>query len=377
MNAKKARSIVKRILFWTAIAIPVLLLSVFGIAYARSTNVCDLPNRPAPKNPMNAFTHCDYGAPDVLRLENVEKPVPGDNEVLVKVRAVSVNPYDWHMVRGEPFLARLAGGLRKPAEIRVGIDYSGTIEAVGTNVTQFKPGDEVFGGRNGAFAQYVRQRADGGIARKPANVTFEQAAGVNIAAVTALQSLRDRAQVRAGQKVLINGASGGVGTYMVQIAKTFGLDVTGVCSTRNVEMVRSLGADRVVDYTKEDFTASAERYDVILDNVGNRSLSEFRRVLKPEGKYIQIGAGGPGDYSTVDLLGRILSAKVQATLRSQDLGFFMAQSSQKDLTVLGEMMQSGKLKTVIDRQYPFRELPDALRYLETGRARGKVIVTVD
>src|SRR6266699_2787418 len=243
----------KRILNCSAGAILLALIAWAFIAYWTSSNDCDRITG-TPTHPMRAIVYCDYGLAN-LKLEDVEKPVPNDDQVLVKVRAASVNPYDWHFIEGTPYLMRAMGvGLRKPKDTRLGVDFAGTVEAVGKNVTQFKPGDEVFGGRGGAFAEYVCPRADRAVALKPANITFEQAASVNIAGITALQALRDKGKVQAGQKVLINGASGGVGTFAVQIAKSFGADVTGVCSTRNLDMVRSLGADHVIDYTKEDFT---------------------------------------------------------------------------------------------------------------------------
>src|SRR5207302_4173086 len=253
----------------------------------------------------------------------------------------------------------------------------GTVEAVGKNVTQFKPGDEVFGGKDGAFAEYVCPRANRAVTLKPANVTFEQAASVNIAGITALQAVRDRGKIQSGQKVLINGASGGVGTFAVQIAKSFGADVTGVCSTRNVDLVRSLGADHVIDYTKEDFTKSAERYDVILDNVPNHSLSEVRRVLTPKGKYVLIGGGGANEQGFIGPFARIIKTKVQSLFASQEMGMMMADSNQKDLSLLAEMVESGKMKPVIDRTYKLAEVPEAIGYLEQGHARGKVVIVVD
>src|SRR5437868_1584280 len=262
----KLKRILKRILKWTSVAILLaLFVGIFAlfIAYWRSTNDCG--RTAAPKNPMKAIVYCDYGLAN-LKLEEVEKPVPNDDQILVRVRAASVNPYDWHFIEGTPKIMRAMGvGLRKPKDTRVGVDFAGTVEAIGKNVTNFKPGDEVFGGRGGAFAEYVCPRANRAIAIKPANITSEQAASVNIAGITALQALRDRGKVQPGQKVLINGASGGVGTFAVQIAKSFGADVTGICSTRNLDMVRSLGADHVIDYSKEDFAKGDQRYDVILD----------------------------------------------------------------------------------------------------------------
>jgi len=251
------------------------------------------------------------------------------------------------------------------------------VEAVGKNVTNFKPGDEVFGGRGGAFAEYVCPRANRAVALKPANVTFEQAASVNIAGITALQAVRDKGKVQPGQKVLINGASGGVGTFAVQIAKSFGADVTGVCSARNADLVRSLGADHVIDYAKEDFTKSAERYDVMLDNVGNHSLSECRGVLTPNGKYVLIGGGGANEQGLLGGLGKALWAMVFSKFVDQQMGMMMADANGKDLTVLADMMQSGKLKPVIDRTYKLDQVPDAIRYLEEGHARGKVIIAVE
>jgi NADPH:quinone reductase-like Zn-dependent oxidoreductase len=365
----------KRILKWTVGVILVVLLVWFEIAYWTSSNDCGYTA--APTNPMKAFINCDYGLAH-LKLENVEKPVPNDDQVLVRVHAASVNPYDWHFIEGTPKIIRLMGvGLRKPKDTRVGVDFSGTVEAVGKNVTQFKPGDEVFGGRGGAFAEYVCPRATRAVALKPANVTFEQAASVNIAGITALQAVRDKGKVQPGQKVLINGASGGVGTFAVQIAKSYGADVTGVCSTRNIDLVQSLGADRVIDYTKEDFTKSAERYDVMLDNVGNHSLSECRGVLTPNGKYVLIGGGGANEQGLLGGLGKALWAMVFSKFVNQQMGMMMADANGKDLTVLADMMQSGKLKPVIDRTYKLDQVPDAIRYLEEGHARGKVIIAVE
>ena len=369
----------KRIFKWLFRIVLVLLvlaaLLVF-VAYWRSTNDCG-HNATAPNNPMKAIVYCDYGLAN-LKLEEVEKPVPNDDQLLVRVRAASVNPYDWHFVEGTPKIMRAMGvGLRKPKDTRLGVDFAGTVEAVGKNVTQFKPGDEVFGGRGGAFAEYVCPRATRAIALKPANVTFEQAASVNIAGITALQAVRDKGKVQPGQKVLINGASGGVGTFAVQIAKSLGADVTGVCSTRNVDLVRSLGADRVIDYTKEDFAKGAERYDVILDNVPNHSLSECRHVLNPNGKYVMIGGGGPNDSRWVGPFGRVIAALVVSPFVSQEMGMMMADANQKDLTILGDLMQSGKVKPVIDRTYKLSEVPAAIRYVEQGHARGKVVITVE
>src|SRR5437016_10123057 len=367
---------IKRILKWSVIVIVLALLVWFQIAYWTSTNDYDRQTA-APNHPMKAIVYSDYGLSN-LKLENIEKPVPNDDQILVRVRAASINPYDWHFVEGTPYIMRLMGvGLRKPKDTRLGVDFAGTVEAVGKNVTQFKPGDEVFGGRGGAFAEYLCPRANRAVALKPANLTFEQAASVNIAGITALQAIRDKGKVQPGQKVLINGASGGVGTFAVQIAKSLGADVTGVCSTRNVDLVRSLGADHVIDYTKEDFAKGAEHFDVILDNVPNHSLSECRRILTPNGKYVMIGGGGPNDSRWIGPFGRVIKTMVLSPFTSQKMGMMMADANGKDLTILADMMQSGKLKPVIDRTYKLNEVPAAIAYLEEGHARGKVVITVE
>lgn len=367
---------IKRILKWSVGVILLAVIAWVFIAYWTSTNDCDRLTG-APANPMKAIVYCDYGLAN-LKLQDVEKPTPTDDQVLVKVRAASVNPYDWHFIEGTPMIVRLLGaGLRKPKDTRLGVDFAGTVEVVGKNVTQFKAGDDVFGGRGGAFAEYVCRRAEGAIALKPASITFEQAASVNIAGITALQAIRDKGKVQPGQKVLINGASGGVGTFAVQIAKSFGADVTGVCSTRNVDLVRSLGADHVIDYTKEDFAKGTERYDVIMDNVPNHSLSECRGILTPKGKYVMIGGGGPNDNRWVGPFGRVIHALLLSPFSSQKMGMMMADSNQKDLTVLADLMQSGKIKPVIDRTYKLSQVPEAIAYLEEGHARGKVVITLD
>src|SRR5438874_2292557 len=373
----KIKRILKGVLKLTSV---VILLALFVgiialfIAYWRSTNDCD---KAIPSNPMKAIVYCDYGLAN-LKLKEIEKPTPNDDQILVKVHAASVNPYDWHFVEGTPKIMRLMGvGLRKPKDTRLGVDFAGTVEAVGKNVTQFKPGDDVFGGRGGAFAEYVCPRAYRAVAIKPANITFEQAASVNIAGITALQALRDKGNVQPWQKVLINGASGGVGTFAVQIAKSLGADVTGVCSTKNVDLVRSLGADHVIDYTKEDFAKGEQRYDVILDNVPNHSLSECRRILNPKGKYVMIGGGGPNDSRWIGPFGRVINTLLLSPFINQKLGMMMADANQQDLTILGDMMQSGKVKPVIDRTYKLSQVPQAIRYLEEGHARGKVVITVE
>ena len=323
---------------------------------------------------MRAVVYSDYGGPDVLRHVEIEKPVAADNEILVKVHAASVNPADWHMMRGAPYLIRMGTGFRRPAAAqRLGLDYAGTIEAVGRAVTQYSVGDAVFGGRQGTLAEYLTVPVDRGPVKKPEKLTFEQAAAVAVAGVTALQALRKKAQVQRGQKVLINGASGGVGTFAVQLAKSFGAEVTGVQSSRNMELVRSIGADRVIDYTKEDFTTSGERYDVVLDNVGNRSLAEIRRVLKPGGTYLPNGGGTP--EKGVSIVG-IVKMLVMSPFISHRIRLFVATPNRDDLQMLGDLMQAGTVTPVIDRCYPFMEAAEAMRHLESGHARGKIVVTI-
>jgi NADPH:quinone reductase-like Zn-dependent oxidoreductase len=368
----------KHVLKWSAGAILFALVLAFltgFIAYWRSTNDCDR-NTAALNNPVKAIVHCEYGSPDVLKLVDVEKPTPTDNQVLVRVRAASVNPLDL-TIRG-PWLLRPILGMRKPKDTRLGVDYAGIVEAVGKNVTQFKPGDEVFGARDGALAEYVCGLADRAVVLKPANLTFEQAASVPVAAITALQGLRDKGKIRPGQKVLINGASGGVGTFAVQIARSFGTEVTGVCSTRNLDMVRSIGADHVIDYTKEDFTKTDQRYDLIFDLVGNHSFSERRRILNPNGICVMAGVGGAGWH---DGMAMRLAGELNAYVRSRFVGekfvTYIAALNKADLTILGDLMQSGKMTPVIDRRYKLSEAPAALRYLEEGHARGKVVITVE
>jgi len=317
---------------------------------------------------MKAIVYYKYGSPDVLELKEMEKPHPGDNEVLVKVHAASANPADWHLMRAEPFLARLENGLLKPKTTRLGADLAGRVDAVGKNVTQFQVGDDVFGSLPvrglGSFAEYICAD-ENALAVKPAILTFEQAAAVPLAAFTALQGLRDKGQIRSGQKVLVNGASGGVGTFAVQIAKSYGTDVTGVCSKRNLELVRSLGADHVIDYTREDFTRNGQRYDLIFDAVGNRSVSDLRRALSPDGICSVAG------FTSLPLL-------FQVMLRGgKKVGLMeTAKANKKDLFILKELLETGKVMPVIDRTYALNETAEAIRYLETGRARGKVIITV-
>ena len=358
------------------LGVTLILVAVVLVSLAISLSH-DSPCGPAPSLPnntklMKAIVYRCYGPPDVLKLEDIEKPIPADNEVLVAVHAASVNPLDWHYMRGTPYIVRTDSGLGAPENPRLGVDFAGTVEAVGKNVKRFRPGDEVFGGRTGAFAEYVRVREDRALVLKPANVTFEQAAAVPVAAITALQALRDKGRIQPGQKVLINGASGGVGTFAVQIAKSFGAEVTGVCSTRNVQMVRSLGADHVIDYTQEDFTKSAQRYDLILDNVGNHSLLEYRRVLNPRGIFVIVG--GPDEGRWIGPMTSPIKASLLSPFVSQKFVMILAELNKEDLTVLRDLMQAGKVTPVIDRRYKLSEVPEAIAYLEEGHARGKVVI---
>jgi len=352
-------------------------VALVSLAFAMSHDSACGPAPLLPGNAqlMKAIVHHCYGSADVLKFEDIEKPIAADDQVLVKVHAASVNPLDWHYMRGTPYIVRMDSGFGKPENPRLGVDFAGTVEAVGKNVKRFKPGDEVFGGKFGAFAEYVTVREDRALALKPANLTFEQAASVPIAALTALQGLRDKGRIRPGQKVLINGASGGVGTFAVQIAKSFGADVTGVCSTRNVAMVRSIGADHVIDYTLEDFTKGEQRYDLILDNVGNHSLLQYRRVLSPKGIFVIVG--GPNSGQWIGPMVTPIKALMLSPLVSQKFAPFLAELNQEDLAIMRDLMQAGKVTPVIDRRYKLSEVPAAIRYLEEGHARGKVVIAVE
>ena len=367
---------IKKTLRYLALALGVVIVALSGflaLAYARSSNECVDGKPPAPRTPIRAIVYCEYGSSEVLKLATVEKPVPADSQVLVRVRAASVNPLDWHYMRGTPYLMRLDGGLKKPKVIRMGVDFAGVVEAVGSKVKHFKPGDEVFGARTGAFGEYITIWEER-IGRKPANVTFEQMAATPVSALTALQALRDQGELKPGDKVLINGASGGVGTFAVQLAKSMGAQVTGVCSTRNVELVKSLGADHVIDYKKDDISKRPERYDVIIDNVGNHSLSTMRDLLTENGRYVMVG-GQSGKW--LDPLPRAAHAALKTKLGGQPMRFFISQSNRQDYELLAAMLQSGKLRPVIDRTYPLAQTPAAVAYVEQGHARAKVIVTID
>jgi len=366
---------IKRILKWTGLTILIVLVVWIFIAYWTSTNDCNRYSL-VPTSPMKAILSCEYGTEN-LHLRDIEKPTPADNEVLVRVRAASVNPVDGHMIRGS-WLGRAMSGLRKPKNTRFGTDFAGVVEAVGKDVTDFKSGDEVFGAKNGAVAEYICVKADRAIVMKPSDITFEQAGSVGVAGLTALQGLRDKGRIQAGQKVLINGASGGVGTFAVQIARTYGADVTAVCSTRNIDLVKSLGADHVIDYTKEDFTKTDQHYDMIYDLVGNHSFSERRRILKPNGICVLAGIGGAGVHP--ETMGRIVRNFWNAFLSNfsnQKFVFYIAKLTKDDFGVLRDLMQSGKVSPVIDRTYNLDQTADAVRYMEEGHARGKVVVTID
>ncbi|MEV8634858.1 NAD(P)-dependent alcohol dehydrogenase [Streptosporangium sp. NPDC051023] len=328
---------------------------------------------------MKAFVLRSYGSPDALDLTDIDKPVPGDDEVLVRVRATSVQPYDWHLMRGEPYLARLMGGglgLRRPKIDILGADIAGQVEAVGRDVTEFHPGDEVFAmSKQGGFAEYACVK-EGELAPKPKNLSFGQAAAVPLAANTALLGLRDEGRIQPGQRVLVNGASGGVGTFAVQLAKVFGAHVTGVCSARNVDLVRSIGADEVVDYTKEDFTRHGQRYDLLLDIAGSRPGSACRRVLTPRGTYVAVGGQG-GRW--LQPMGHIISALAVSPFVSQRLTMadvVRCTENKRNLMTLTEFAEDGRLTPVIDRSYPFEEIPAAVRYVEEGHAPGKVVIEI-
>ena len=366
----------KRILKWTGAAILLaLLLSIFAgfIAYWRSTNDCN--DKTALVHPMKAIRYCEYGVANVKRLD-VEKPVPNDDQVLIKVRASSLNAFDAGVTR-DSWLGRLFFGLRKPKDTRLGQDVAGQVEAVGKNVTQFEAGDEVFGLCRGGLADYTctRERA---LAPKPPTVTFEQAAALPLAGLVALQGLRE-GKIQPGQKVLVNGATGGVGTFAVQIAKYLGAEVTAVCSARNVDLVRSIGADHIIDYTKEDFTKGEQRYDVIFDNVCTHSFGERRRVLTRKGICVLVGIGGAG-VTGGQAIGRIannFTARGLSSFTDQKFALYGIKTSKEDLKTLGNLVETGKLNPVIERNYKLNETPEAMRYLAEGHARGKLVIAVD
>jgi len=367
---------IKRLIKWSLLTVLVVLVTWLQIAYWTSTNDCGR-RIPSGAELMKAIRYCEYGPPDmVLRLEQVAKPVPNDNQVLVRVHAVSLRFIDGGMLE-DSVPGRLMFGLRKPKNTIPGSDFAGTIETVGKSVTEFKPGDEVFGIRAGCLAEYVLVRQNGAIATKPANVNFEQAASIPTALV-ALQGLRDTGQVKAGQKVLINGASGGIGTFAVQIAKAYGAEVTGVCSGRNVEMVKSLGADHVIDYTKEDYTKNDQRYDVIYDLVNNHSFAERRRILKPGGICVITGVGGSGMHEeTLSRFLGVFTASLRSKFGSEKFVIFGVDINKKDLAVLRDLTESGKIMPALTKTYPLTQTAAAYKYLETGHASGKIAIKID
>jgi NADPH:quinone reductase-like Zn-dependent oxidoreductase len=327
----------------------------------------------AQEDPVKAIVYDRYGPADVLELKDIDKPEPKDDEVLVRVRAASANPLDWHFMRGQPYIARLQMGLPRPKRRVLGNDMAGEVEAVGDKVTRFRPGDEVFGDVSGSYAEYASV-SENLLERKPTNLTFEQAAAVPVAGVTALQGLRNKGNVQARQKVLIIGAGGGVGTFAVPLAKEFGAIVTGVCSTTKVDLVQSIGADHVIDYTQEDFTRSGQRYDLIFQLAGTRSPSDCRRALTSKGTLVLSSGESPGRW--IGPIGRIVKALVLSPFVSQRLVVFEAKRSKEDLALLKELIEAGKVTPVIDRTYPLSGVPEAIRYLEEGHARGKVVITI-
>ena len=364
----------KRILKGSILAVVVLLFAWIQIAYWTSSNECGRSIPPGAKR-MKAIRYCEYGSPDVLKIEEVEKPVPSKDELLVRVRAASLNFIDAGLVRG-PSILRLMSGLRKPKFPGFGQDFAGVVEAVGNNVTEFKPGDEVFGGKRGSVAEYVCVRKDR-VALKPAHITFEQAGAVKHAGLTALQGLRT-GKIHAGQKVLVNGASGGVGTFALQIAKAFDTEVTAVVSTRNMEMARKLGADHVIDYTKEDFTKGAERYDLLFDNVNNHSMSERRRILTPDGICVLAGIGSAGVHEgQLGRIARTFGASFVSRVTDHKFERYITTWNQSDLKFLSDLMAQGKLMPFVEKTYHLSETADALRYFSEGHARGKLVIEID
>jgi NADPH:quinone reductase-like Zn-dependent oxidoreductase len=323
---------------------------------------------------MKAAVRERFGRPDVVELREIEAPVPADDEVLVRIHASSINISDWYAVLGRPYVGRASMGLRGPKELRLGTDYAGQVEAVGKDVTQFRPGDEVFGARTGAWAEYVAAKEDRGIVPKPANVTFEEAAAVPVAAITALQAIRDKGQLRPGHKVLVHGASGGVGTFAVSVAKALGGEVTAVCSTKNVEIARSLGADHVVDYTQEDFSRGGERYDLLVDVAGGRSWADYKRVLDPQGTLVIVG--GPRKNRLLGPLGGVIRLRLGGMLARRKVAFFLAQVNKEDMEVLRQLLEAGKLAPVVDRRFALSDIVEGLCYFGEAHPQGKVVIVV-
>ena len=361
-----------------------LLLGLAGVLIAAGAVFAVILSRDAACPPPAALSEAGdamrairvpcYGGVEVMRLEQVPRPVPAADELLVRVRAAGVNPLDWHYLHGKPYVMRLSSGLGRPENPRAGVDFAGTVEAVGAAVDGFRPGDRVFGVASGAFAEYVVVGASRTVVHMPDNIDFEQAAAVPIAAITALQALRDAGQLQPGQKVLVNGASGGVGTFAVQIAKALGAEVTGVSSARNTELVRSLGADHTIDYAQEDFTRGGPRYDLVIDNVGNHPVSALRDALQPEGTLVMVT--GPKDNPWTGPLGRMLATRLTASFASQTQVTLFASANKDDLAVLRTMLESGRVRPVIDRRFPLDQVPQAIEFLEQGRTRGKSLITM-
>jgi len=353
----------------------VLATVALALVLSHSSDCEAVPGPTAETATMKAIVGRCYGSPDVLEFTDIAIPVPGDDEVLVKVHAASVNPLDWHFMRGAPYVIRLFSGLGAPDDPGVGVDFSGTVKVVGKDVTRYRVGDEVFGGANGAFAEYVLKKEDShSFAPKPDNISHEQAAAVPIAGLTALQAVRDAGKLKAGEKVLINGASGGVGTLAVQIAKSIGAEVTGVCSTRNLEMVRSIGADHVIDYKANNYTQNGMQYDLIIDMVGNHSISDNRKALKSEGRMVMVG-GAKGNW-IAPFVGSI-NAKITALFVDQEIGTILSEFNNDDLKILGELMQTGELDPVIGSRFALAETAAAIRHSEQGHAQGKIIIEMD
>ena len=366
-----------RILYWTAgilLGVVLVTIAVLAIAVGYTAACPDAASSPPGADVMRAVKYQCYGSPEVLQVVATARPEPAADEVLVRVRAASVNPMDWHYMRGSPYFMRLMSGIGRPADTRLGTDFAGVVESVGAEVSEFKPGDPVFGGAAGAFGEFVVRDADRSIAHMPPGISFAEAAAIPVAAITALQALRDSGKVQAGQRVLINGASGGVGGYAVQIARSMGATVTGVCSARNVERVLALGADRVIDYTLSDYTRGREEYDLIVDLVGNHSVRANRRVLASEGRMVMV-AGGQGDW--LGPLQNPIMAALLAPFVDQEFVTLLARLEKPDLETLAAMMAGGELRTVIDRHYPLSEVAEAIAYSETGRAQGKIILDID
>lgn len=355
------------------LGILLVAIAVLALVLSYESDCAPMPGVAEGAATMKAAIYRCYGSPDAVEIVDVEKPVPAAGEVLVKIHFASVNPLDWHYLRGSPYFMRLEAGIGAPDDIRLGVDFSGVVEAVGENVRRFEPGDAVFGGRTGAFAEYLVVPESRAIVHKPDRLTFEEAAAVPIAALTALQALRDKGNVRAGQTVLINGASGGVGTFAVQIAHSYGAEVTGVCSTRNIDLVRSLGADHVIDYTTDDYTTLGKRYDVIIDMVGNHSPSENRKAMQPGGTLVIVG-GAKGDW--IAPIMQPLKSMVYGRFVDEEFKLLLASMDHDDLEILARLMKQGEVTPVVGSRYPFAELADALRYSEEGHARGKIVVSM-